>query len=180
MKVLSCRQPMAWLVVAGYKPIETRTWMTKYRGPLYIHASGKYGKAERKCFYDILDSKIFDEETTEFLEQVEAHCEPEHSMLYTGGIIGKVELTEISPCPYPSFSYFVSHKAQHLCIPTRNYTWRDRYAWTIEKAQAFEWPIECPGALSLWTPPPAVIEKVNAAKIISTHFRIGAINAIGA
>ena len=39
IKVLSVRQPWAWLIVCGYKNIENRTWKTDYRGRLYIHAS---------------------------------------------------------------------------------------------------------------------------------------------
>jgi hypothetical protein len=39
MKVLSVRQPWAYLIVAGYKDIENRTWYTGHRGPLLIHAS---------------------------------------------------------------------------------------------------------------------------------------------
>lgn len=41
MKVLSLRQPWADLVVSGTKRVETRGWTTTYRGPLYIHASGR-------------------------------------------------------------------------------------------------------------------------------------------
>jgi hypothetical protein len=39
VKVLSIRQPWAWLIVNGYKDIENRTWATLWRGPLLIHAS---------------------------------------------------------------------------------------------------------------------------------------------
>ena len=39
MKILSVRNPWAWLLVAGYKDIENRTWRTSYRGRLLIHAS---------------------------------------------------------------------------------------------------------------------------------------------
>jgi hypothetical protein len=39
MKVLSVRQPWAYLIVAGYKDIENRKWYTGHRGPLLIHAS---------------------------------------------------------------------------------------------------------------------------------------------
>ena len=38
MKILSVRQPWAWLLFNG-KDIENRTWRTSYRGPLLIHAS---------------------------------------------------------------------------------------------------------------------------------------------
>jgi hypothetical protein len=39
MKVLTVKQPWAWLVAQGIKPIENRTWRTRYRGPLVIQAS---------------------------------------------------------------------------------------------------------------------------------------------
>ena len=39
VKIISVRQPWAWLLVAGHKDIENRTWRTSYRGPLLIHAS---------------------------------------------------------------------------------------------------------------------------------------------
>lgn len=38
MKALTIRQPWASLIAAGVKTIETRSWSTKYRGPLAIHA----------------------------------------------------------------------------------------------------------------------------------------------
>lgn len=41
MKVLTVRQPWAWLIAAGHKDIENRTWATSYRGPLLIQASAK-------------------------------------------------------------------------------------------------------------------------------------------
>lgn len=39
MNALSVRQPWAWLLVNGFKPIENRTWPTKQRGTFLIHAS---------------------------------------------------------------------------------------------------------------------------------------------
>lgn len=42
MKALSIRQPWAWLIVAGYKDIENRSWPTNFRGRVYIHASRKF------------------------------------------------------------------------------------------------------------------------------------------
>lgn len=39
MKALSLHQPWASLVALGVKTIETRSWATKYRGPLLIHAA---------------------------------------------------------------------------------------------------------------------------------------------
>ncbi|MCD9821188.1 ASCH domain-containing protein [Bradyrhizobium japonicum] len=38
-RVLSIRQPWAHLIIEGIKPIENRTWLVDYRGPILIHAS---------------------------------------------------------------------------------------------------------------------------------------------
>jgi hypothetical protein len=38
MMALSIRQPWAWLIVKGLKPVENRTWRSPYRGELLIHA----------------------------------------------------------------------------------------------------------------------------------------------
>lgn len=39
MKALSIRQPWAWLIIHGHKPVENRSWATKFRGAFLIHAS---------------------------------------------------------------------------------------------------------------------------------------------
>ena len=41
MKALSIKQPWASLIAHGIKDIENRTWRTKFRGRIYIHASAK-------------------------------------------------------------------------------------------------------------------------------------------
>ena len=42
-KALSLTQPMAWAIFNG-KDIENRTWSTRFRGRIYIHASKKLNK----------------------------------------------------------------------------------------------------------------------------------------
>lgn len=39
MKTLSVKQPWAYLICSGIKDIENRTWSTKFRGRVLIHAS---------------------------------------------------------------------------------------------------------------------------------------------
>jgi len=39
MKVLSIKEPWASMILSGKKTIETRTWKTKYRGKILLHAS---------------------------------------------------------------------------------------------------------------------------------------------
>jgi hypothetical protein len=38
---LSIQQPWAWLIVNGLKDIENRSWPTRFRGPVLIHAGKK-------------------------------------------------------------------------------------------------------------------------------------------
>jgi hypothetical protein len=44
MKALSIRQPWSYLICAGYKDIENRTWPTKFRGRVYIHAGKRFDR----------------------------------------------------------------------------------------------------------------------------------------
>ena len=44
MKILSIRQPWAYLITRASKNIENRSWPTNYRGPVLIHASLKIDK----------------------------------------------------------------------------------------------------------------------------------------
>lgn len=51
MKALTIRQPWAWAIVTGLKSIENRSWPTRYRGLLLVHAgrqpwSGAYDMPE--------------------------------------------------------------------------------------------------------------------------------------
>ena len=48
MKVLTIKQPWATLIMQGYKRFEFRSWQTKYRGDLLIHAEKGMDKEEIK------------------------------------------------------------------------------------------------------------------------------------
>jgi hypothetical protein len=77
MKGLSIRQPFAWLVAIGAKPIENRTWRTNYRGPLLILAATK--------LHAIPINQI------EYRFRVSI----DHAALAFGGIIARVELVDV-------------------------------------------------------------------------------------
>ena len=79
MKAISIRQPWAWLIVHGVKDIENRTWKTKFRGPVLIHASKKIDKAGY--------SRLIEEGVS--LPPIED--------LQLGGIIGKAEIVDCVP-----------------------------------------------------------------------------------
>ena len=80
MKVLSVRQPWAYLIVAGYKPVENRRWSTTYRGPLLIHASKG------------VDPDDFMPKQREYIESAGIVI-PED--LPRGAIVGSVNLTDV-------------------------------------------------------------------------------------
>jgi ASCH domain-containing protein len=75
MKIVSVRQPYAWLIVHGHKDIENRTWSTKYRGPLLIHASLK-----------------LHDNPPELPDALRDEIAPH---LNRGGIIGRVDLVDV-------------------------------------------------------------------------------------
>lgn len=86
-KCLTLYQPWAWLIVNGHKDVENRTWGTRYRGRLFIHAGGKFdddGYAKVKEHFPHL--------------QLPAPAEFKRS-----GIVGAVTLKDIvtdSPSPW--------------------------------------------------------------------------------
>ena len=76
MKVISIRQPWAWLIVAGLKDIENRDWRTHFRGQVLIHA-GKYIPYENEV------SEIEKEFNVTLPKEFEV-----------GGIIGSAEIVD--------------------------------------------------------------------------------------
>lgn len=46
---LSIQQPWAWLIVNGHKDVENRSWRTRFRGPVLIHAGAR---ADRDAMAD--------------------------------------------------------------------------------------------------------------------------------
>ncbi len=49
MKALSLRHPWIDTILAGTKTVEIRTWATRYRGPLLLHAAVAWGVPEREA-----------------------------------------------------------------------------------------------------------------------------------
>jgi len=55
MKAISLSQPYAHLIAEGVKTLESRTWTTKYRGPLLICAALKPNLAARDFQSEVAD-----------------------------------------------------------------------------------------------------------------------------
>lgn len=57
MEVLSLTEPYATLIMEKKKQIETRSWKTKYRGELYIHASSTRNLKVDKKLLNLVEQK---------------------------------------------------------------------------------------------------------------------------
>ena len=53
MRVITLKQPWATLVAEGIKKYEFRSWKTKYRGKILIHAGAGVDKREMNKFSDL-------------------------------------------------------------------------------------------------------------------------------
>ena len=124
MKVLSIKEPWAGLIMNGTKKIETRSWKTKYRGEIYIHAS-------------LSKAKITKPEVYELIKDMNFKC---------GYIICKCNLVD---CIYMTDEYVndmkINHYEEYIC----GHYEVGRYAWIVEDVKVIE-PIEAKGKLGLW------------------------------
>lgn len=91
MKALSLRQPWASLVAVGAKKYETRTWSTKYRGPLVIHAS----KAAPSRSINLAGGAWWSMVCTMLMGQAD-YLDPDGSMP-RGQLLAIVELEDVLP-----------------------------------------------------------------------------------
>lgn len=83
IKILSVRQPYAWLIINGLKDIENRDWTTRYRGPLLIHASKQF---ESSVMEEILSRLDVDERL---------RFPTDRSAFQCGGIVGIVDVVDV-------------------------------------------------------------------------------------
>jgi activating signal cointegrator 1 len=140
MKVISLLQPWATLVVIGAKKIETRSWNTKYRGPLLIHASRKM---------DTLQKAIC--ETTPFNEALKTVPK-----LPLGKIIGMVNLVETSTTDFfKQCSEAIALRKQYSKKEwERELAFGDynpgRFGWLLLDPVSFKHHYPVKGSLGLW------------------------------
>ena len=128
---LSLLQPWASLVIMGLKKIETRSWQTAHRGPLFIHASiGKKGKV-----------LALEAPFTKYIADFDA--------LPFGAIIGQVELENIVPVEH---LLYASEKMAALTLEEKvfgDYT-KGRYAWFFTDPVMFDEILPVKGGLGIW------------------------------
>ena len=123
MKVLTIKQPWATLIKQGDKRFEFRSWQTKYRGDLLIHAGKGIDKEAMKRLVKYLPDEI-----------------------PLGKILGKVTLVDcIRMCP--EFKEILLKENSDIYTKS---SFSENFAWQVEDVQVFGEPIEAKGHLSLW------------------------------
>lgn len=126
MKAISIQEPYASLIAYGYKKIETRSWATKYRGEILIHAS-----KSKKYLQSIKDENILD-----LIKKIN---------LSHGKIICKATIVDCIKMDDKFISEIKTKPEYILGIYEIG-----RYAWVLENIQLLTCPIEVKGKLNIW------------------------------
>jgi len=124
MKVITIKQPFASMIAAGIKEYEFRTWKTKYRGELLIHAGKGVDKKAMKKFED-------------------------YGLEYPSGcIIAKVNLTDCIKVD-DELRVVLKEKNPSVYSSVVKHTEWEGYAFKLEDVEKIE-PIPVNGKLSIW------------------------------
>jgi hypothetical protein len=128
MKVISLTEPYASLIKLGIKNVETRSWKTKYRGELYIHAS--LTKLSKQTKENIFLMNLVKKEELSF-GYIICKCTLVDCILMTKEYVENIK--ENNPIEYACGEYN-----------------EGRYAWILTNIQVLEFPIQAKGKLSIW------------------------------
>jgi hypothetical protein len=128
VKVLTLKQPWADLIKNKIKLIETRSWKTNYRGPIYIHAS----KSKIKL------SEIKNKEILNYIDI--------NKCAY-GAIIAKSKLLD---CIYMTEEFINNVKQNNPKEYASGLYEVGRYAWILDDIEVLDEPIFVKGSLGIW------------------------------
>jgi hypothetical protein len=139
MKTLTIKNPWAMLIAAGIKDIENRTWRTKFRGRILLHAAKDYPYVN---LTDEQEDQIRGDLRYNFIKR----------KFTCSAIIGEVEIVD---CVLNHKSIWAEQMAYDVCPETginilrkgQPYIWN----WVLANPVLYEKPIEnVKGSLSFW------------------------------
>lgn len=135
MKALTIYEPWASLVALGAKKIETRSWPTKYRGPLAIHA----GKTIRTEFMNLAWKEPFYSALKPLHNRVDGRPGIRYHFGCVIAIAQLVDCVEVRSDNVPSGPerYFGDYR-------------RGRYMWILRDVKRLDKPIPARGHQRLW------------------------------
>jgi len=172
MKVLSVKQPWASLICSGIKDIENRTWKTKFRGRVLIHA----GATKTNEFW-MHDSGVIKDywrgvgsyvgiPDNEMCECLRNKCPQIFS-----AIIGSIEIVD---CVLNHESIW-AEKTEGTLVGNRFYTKdgvKPIYNWVLANAILFPEPIPTKGKLSFWDYPDILAEPEEKGSELFCHCQL--------
>jgi hypothetical protein len=135
MKALTLTQPWASLVAIGAKQVETRSWSTRYRGLLAIHAAKMFTEDD----FDLIKMPPFCNAMESILDLTN---ERKVYGLPLGCVIAICELVEITPI---GKVFYISDQERAF----GNYT-PGRWAWILDDAVMLPKPLPARGMQGLW------------------------------
>ena len=153
MRILSLRQPWAWVVVHMGKDIENRRWDTSVRGDFLIHASKGMTKDEYYGCLDFCQSVVGSSAIARF---------PALKALPRGGIVGAARLVDVIP-PCPECQCGETGIVFKAC--GRNHGWHmpAQYGFRLENIRPSPKFVECKGTLGFFQAPADVVEQLRVA-----------------
>ncbi len=134
IKAITLYQPWATLMAIGAKRIETRSWETRYRGLIAIHAGRN--ESEALAYYDEPFHKVLLEAGYHYLAML-----PYGAVLAVGKLVNCIETDLICRGSVSPFSD--QERAFGDYSP-------GRFGWLISDVRPLSEPIPCRGQRRLW------------------------------
>lgn len=157
MKALSIKQPWASLIAHGIKDIENRTWKTKFRGRIYIHASAK--SAGNTAYL------LNKEQNNDFAFNTENYKTFESNLPYSA-IIGEVDIIDCV-INHPSVWAETTATTQD----GKDLIEKPIYNWVLANAKLYDKPIlNVKGKLSFWETDIDIVECVGCSDKFDAEF----------
>lgn len=172
MKAITLWQPWASLVGLGEKKIETRSWLTKYRGPLAIHAAATCKKsymdlAWQEPFYSALLPLHKSNPTNLTLKDV-INC-PLMSIIAICNLVDCFEIRTVRPVKRNGemvMTAFLEAGNRLVEVSGNELVFGDytpgRYAWILSEIKLLETPVPAKGKQRLWNWEPP--EEINISQ----------------
>lgn len=165
MKALTLYQPWASLVAIGAKRIETRSWNTKYRGPLAIHVSKRKEIDHLKWWSEPWASAL--QGTLVKIDTIPVHLnklgisgtryEIIKENLHYGCVIATCELIHVTRVPSDAWLNNLTEIGYSLSswkISEQELAFGDfsagRYLWLLNNVKMLPEPVAARGAMGLW------------------------------
>jgi len=140
VRALSVRQPWAWAIARGYKPILNRSCATGYRGPLAIYASLRVDPGSV--------------EGHDLREAVSATWDAADPVTAIGGIIAVVSLEGVCS------AVAAGDPASGRCA-CGEWATAGAYHWQLAHPRPLRWPVLALGRSGLWELAPEVADGLN-------------------